>query len=914
MYRYIIIGSIALVMICGLVSSVLSNTIEEQIKSGITSTADLIISEHPRIWLRPNWLDKETEGTMAWRIMNSDGSYKRDDKEYTEIRAFKYLMQNVQWHWNLTGGESSVQRAHWPFIVGKMYAQGYDISSSPFGDPEYTPDEFLVKGRDRAMKLMEWWPASKHSELMMIVYLGSVYYDWMINETLSNGTPILSSDDVNVLQTALIGAADALKSQADGTQVFYKAGKGDGIGNYMYTMVGLALYEPDASDSDPVKIKAKEYLDDFDTYVVGKIMPFLNAHGGDGGWSAGLNTISWMDRWSANYPPPMLMAPLLFGHMTATGQDIEPSLYSSEFVKNFLVWQAYMQESRKVDVPYYSQGYLPLGPSPYSVTRSNYIEPYMMASRRRFSNDPEQQKLAKLAHWMTCQEDPGGSFEMMTQLIFGEAYPPKYVPEELEYPLTKHFTNLGWVIMRTGFDLDNKSDLVASFICQKYHWGALEHYAQNSFTIQRKGLLAVDAGYDGAGSDSKHSINYVRRSIAHNTVLVYDPNEKFAWGNNDGGQRVITDDDFPTIADGVEAYHPGSLYDVGPGIMQFESTPEYDYILGDASNAYDNSKVTKFIRQFVFLKPDKFIIFDKVIATDPSFEKRWLLHPYYDPNSTPTVISSSGADIIKNNPREGLTIYDKSAGVSDLMVINNTDYQGTNYECDTKLWVKVLLPEDAWIRRIGGEGHRFEAFRPLSDVSSFQNYQSSGDPPYPNAMGWGRFEVAPKAQNLTDYFLHVLQATDSNVSKDSPEVIADQAKLISEGDKIGVQIDQWKVLFNRNEPPGVSITNTKTSINEHPGKSRPPALFNLLPNYPNPFNPGTIISYDVAVRSIVNLVIYDTLGRLVVTLVNEEQSPGRKEVKWDGRDKNGVRVSGGIYFVTLTGKTYATTRKILIIR
>jgi hypothetical protein len=93
-----------------------------------------------------------------------------------------------------------------------------------------------------------------------------------------------------------------------------------------------------------------------------------------------------------------------------------------------------------------------------------------------------------------------------------------------------------------------------------------------------------------------------------------------------------------------------------------------------------------------------------------------------------------------------------------------------------------------------------------------------------------------------------------------------------------------------------------------------PHHFDLHQNYPNPFNPGTTITYEVASIVNINLAIYDTLGKLVVTLVNEEQSPGRKEVRWDGRDNNGLLVSSGVYFVTLSGKTFAKTRKILLVR
>jgi flagellar hook assembly protein FlgD len=90
--------------------------------------------------------------------------------------------------------------------------------------------------------------------------------------------------------------------------------------------------------------------------------------------------------------------------------------------------------------------------------------------------------------------------------------------------------------------------------------------------------------------------------------------------------------------------------------------------------------------------------------------------------------------------------------------------------------------------------------------------------------------------------------------------------------------------------------------------------FTIIGNYPNSFNSYTTIIYEIDSPANVNLKIYDKLGSLVVTLVNEEQTPGRKEVRWDSRDKNGLSVSSGVYFVTLAVKTFTTTRKILLVQ
>ena len=71
-----------------------------------------------------------------------------------------------------------------------------------------------------------------------------------------------------------------------------------------------------------------------------------------------------------------------------------------------------------------------------------------------------------------------------------------------------------------------------------------QHLDQNQFTIYHKGYLAIDGGADYTDIESPHYLNYYRRTIAHNSILVYEPAENFFWSDNvltaanDGGQRM----------------------------------------------------------------------------------------------------------------------------------------------------------------------------------------------------------------------------------------------------------------------------------------------------------------------------------------------------------------------------------------
>jgi hypothetical protein len=90
-------------------------------------------------------------------------------------------------------------------------------------------------------------------------------------------------------------------------------------------------------------------------------------------------------------------------------------------------------------------------------------------------------------------------------------------------------------------------------------------------------------------------------------------------------------------------------------------------------------------------------------------------------------------------------------------------------------------------------------------------------------------------------------------------------------------------------------------------KNAVPSAFTLAQNYPNPFNPLTAISYELSAVSNVQLNVFDILGRLVVTLVNQQQVAGYYRVEWDGKNMQQQPVSSGIYFYQLRAVDPAST-------
>jgi len=93
-----------------------------------------------------------------------------------------------------------------------------------------------------------------------------------------------------------------------------------------------------------------------------------------------------------------------------------------------------------------------------------------------------------------------------------------------------------------------------------------------------------------------------------------------------------------------------------------------------------------------------------------------------------------------------------------------------------------------------------------------------------------------------------------------------------------------------------------------------PTKVALYQNFPNPFNPSTIIRYDIAEPGMVNLRIYDVTGALVRVLETRLRDRGRYQIGWNGENNRGEQISSGVYFYRLTAPGYSQTRKMVLIR
>ena len=119
--------------------------------------------------------------------------------------------------------------------------------------------------------------------------------------------------------------------------------------------------------------------------------------------------------------------------------------------------------------------------------------------------------------------------------------------------------------------------------------------------------------------------------------------------------------------------------------------------------------------------------------------------------------------------------------------------------------------------------------------------------------------------------------------------------------------------LNISGPP--VVIKRETAVEQENAIALLPAAYALLPNYPNPFNSGTILPFEVSTpASTITLRIYDLLGQPVRTLLQGILQPGSHEVVWDGLDHRGSQVASGIYLYRLEAGSTHLTRKLLLLR
>jgi hypothetical protein len=158
-----------------------------------------------------------------------------------------------------------------------------------------------------------------------------------------------------------------------------------------------------------------------------------------------------------------------------------------------------------------------------------------------------------------------------------------------------------------------------------------------------------------------------------------------------------------------------------------------------------------------------------------------------------------------------------------------------------------------------------------------------------------------------------LGARPNNVDNTSPVKMLGYMDRVRIWDKVLTEAQVNEILEGEGSEGGKGIV-WEGDTNVQP--ENPAALygFNLLGNYPNPFNPSTQINYTLDRTDRTTLDVYDMLGRIVCTLADGVQSPGQYTISWNGLDNHGQSVPSGIYFYRLTSGSRTAVEKMTLMK
>jgi choice-of-anchor B domain-containing protein len=123
-----------------------------------------------------------------------------------------------------------------------------------------------------------------------------------------------------------------------------------------------------------------------------------------------------------------------------------------------------------------------------------------------------------------------------------------------------------------------------------------------------------------------------------------------------------------------------------------------------------------------------------------------------------------------------------------------------------------------------------------------------------------------------------------------------------------------EMIFVSDMQSGLYVLQLEGVVGIEDEKSELPERFSLGQNYPNPFNPTTTLRYALKENGDVTLKIYNELGQLVKTLVNEKQTAGYKEVQWNGTNEFDVKVASGVYIYRIEANDFRQLRKMIFLK
>ena len=254
------------------------------------------------------------------------------------------------------------------------------------------------------------------------------------------------------------------------------------------------------------------------------------------------------------------------------------------------------------------------------------------------------------------------------------------------------------------------------------------------------------------------------------------------------------------------------------------------------------------------------------------------------------------------------------------LVISEINYNSSP-EFNTHDWIEFFNPNNykidisKWIFKDENDDHMFIfSDSTVIDEKSYivicENYSefSSHYPFVINVVGEFSFGLNNSGEHirLFDNFGNVVDSLTYNDSSPWPDDADGKGYTLQ---LIDHELDNSKEQNWTSDYKYGTPGSTNILVSENEPEETIPTKYSLSQNYPNPFNPTTTIQYDLPQDSHVKLNVYDILGRIVLTLVDQEKRAGTYKFTY-----NYSQLSSGIYFYRIFTDKYQSTKKMLLLK
>jgi len=263
-----------------------------------------------------------------------------------------------------------------------------------------------------------------------------------------------------------------------------------------------------------------------------------------------------------------------------------------------------------------------------------------------------------------------------------------------------------------------------------------------------------------------------------------------------------------------------------------------------------------------------------------------------------------------------MAVQDSAVSTLFPMAFGAFSWERDHYEIATTIargkgyWLAIPQPSTAVIQGTPLKQFRrrfFPGFNLIGSVMDSVDFSKPNDIPdgsvFLPAFRWntaeGRYEPTTFLEQSYGHWIAVVQECEVIVGSGSSGAIAKPAD--------GAAMQAFYERFGNAPPPPPFVFDPKLT-QWLPTHSR------LSHNYPNPFNPETVIQYTLTQNGFTRIFIFNNLGQKIRALSDREQQAGIYEVRWDGRDENGKPAGSGVYFYQIISNGFSETKKMVLMR